>query len=171
MKMNYEAVEAQSNKLSGILTTLPGCVIAGGYLRDLLLDKPTRDIDIMIDRLPTSEELDALDVLLGCKLFEHVIDIDENYVPEGGRTSDINVVFETDDESVNVIVVDNVQTHISEFPDNISKVYYDRHFGLMRLSDFIYGHANKVIKYRTTAAMARVSKLTAKFPDYRLEFV
>lgn len=167
--MNYAAIATQEPKLNAILAAVPGAIIAGGYLRDLLLDKPTRDIDIFMERMPSLYEINALNALLGCTLFERVIDIDENYTPEGGRTSDIRVVYQTDDERVNVIVVDNVQTHILEFPDNISKVFYGPD-GLGAHAEFTHGHEQMVIRYRVSAAAARLVKLQAKFPDYGLEY-
>lgn len=172
--MNYTLDPAVTDKLDAILRTLPGAVIAGGYIRDLLLGLPARDIDIMVEADPTEGELRQLERLLGVYFAELDFKEKEEYqANEEGftRTSDIKKVYKDDEHNVaDIIVVSSIRTHIREFPDNISKCWYSVD-GVTVMSEFIYGHANKIIKYRNGAPEPRLLKLMSKFPDYTVQRV
>lgn len=184
MTLNYVAFALRRPRLDAILAILPGAYIAGGYVRDLLLNVDPRDIDILMDAPgPTPEELDNLGRLLGVSFHLHVFPDEisaEEYQREGGRTSDIVQVWKTDDATVDIIVVDDVGVHIREFPDSISQCWYgpiegqagyacggvERENALACTPAFLAAHEHKFITYRGTAGTARLEKLKAKFPDY-----
>ena len=160
-------------ELNAILAILPGAVIAGGFIRDSLLKKPTRDLDILTEITPTNQQIQALEEHLKTDLYEFSLQEAKEYIAEEGnsftRTSDIVKLWKDEGNNVvDLIVVQNVKQHIREFPDNLSRVWYDKD-GLHMMSDFIYGHANKVLRYRKGAPEARLEKLKTKFPDYRVE--
>ncbi len=180
--MNTEAVEAKRPFFDAIIKIIPDAAIAGGYLRDLLMDIPTRDIDIFTSAIPTSGQITELQKILSTHFAPHVFLREfrqeelEQYTKEEdlARTSDIQRVFKDEDQSlVDLIVVDNVSTHIREFPDSISKVWYSTVNGtptLSRNNAFVYSHAHKVICYRQEGSWPRLSKLMRKYPDYAVTF-
>jgi len=169
--LNFEALNAAHSKLQGIIDILPEAAIVGGYIRDILLDKPHRDIDIMTEVVPTNEQTRALEKHLGVYLYAFNPEQVENYIMESNfvRTSDILQLWKDEDNNlVDVIVVQNLKQHIKDFPDNLSRVWYDKD-GVGMMSEFVYGHANKLLRYRTGAPPARLEKLKTKFPDYTVK--
>lgn len=174
MKITHDAFTPERKALlDSIITAMPGAVIAGGYIRDLLLGLQPRDMDILIERDPSPAELRTVEGILGVTLQlqpSPVGDDDAEYVREGGRTSDITAVYKDEFHCmVDILVVTGVLVHISEFPDDTSKAWYDT-AGTHTMEAFRTGHENEVIRYRDSAPVARLEKLQAKFPSYRLEF-
>lgn len=173
MKFDTAAVEALRPGMDAVLSILPGAVIAGGYLRDTLIGKPTRDMDVFTETEPTEAQLVALEALLTSEdtFYEaDLIEENEEYdVPEADtRESRIVKLFKAD--GMDVIVTNNLAAHLREFPDNISKVSYAD--GVLTMTDeFVNGHTQKRIVYREAAGEMRLLKLIAKFPDYSVNHV
>lgn len=138
--------------------------IAGGAVRDAILGKPIRDIDMFVEDAP---DLDVLGSIFGVKFskFEHEFDYNE----DEDRKSQIVAVWHGEGEGnvygVDIIQVDDIEQRIDEFPDNISQVYIDAR-GLTLMPEFINGHMHKRMTYRDSAGTDRLLKLIDKFPDY-----
>jgi hypothetical protein len=182
MTLNIENVRSREGLLYGIATLLPGAVIAGGYLRDLLTDREPTDMDIFVQYEPNEDQLRALDGYLGLERSEAFFETfrrsnegDNGY--EGSseeddeRTQRMSVLFEAQkgEFSYDIIVVPDVGLYVEEFPDNISRVTFSSN-GLRMYEDFEQGHTEKVIYYRISAEAARAVKLRQKYPDYRFTY-
>jgi hypothetical protein len=174
--MNIAALQQHYPLFDKIIAIFPGAAIAGGFLRDTLMGKPVSDLDIFWTGFPSHKQLADLGALCNT-----VVDsepnwqrLKEEYNDGDDRESCMDYLFEG--QGVDLICVPDVRAHIHDFPDNISKVWYASNtLGdsncLWRDASFIYGHANKVIRCRSTAPEARIEKLKAKYPDYSVAFV
>lgn len=181
-QFNFAAVKRFNNLFSAILAVLPTARIGGGFIRDLLLNKQTKDIDIFTDRDVLPSELAALERILqlapggledtdlteartdGELVAEYVGDYDN-------RLSKIRKLYKGN--GVDLLIVTNVETHFNEFPDAASRVWVQRDsqdgeptlgFG----DGFAESHEQKIIEYRYEGHDDRVARLRAKFPDYTL---
>lgn len=176
MNFNTLAVDRQRAILDRIIEILPGAVVAGGFLRDLLVNKSTRDIDVFTERTPTTAQLAALQEALDTSDFYEAdpLEKSEEYlVPEADtRRSRIVALFKAD--GVDVIVTNDLEAHLREFPDNISKVSYraGTSGGVLEMTDeFVTGHTQRRIVYREAAGEMRLLKLIDKFSDYSVSHV
>lgn len=173
--MNTQALEKHYPLFNEIIRILPGAIIAGGFIRDTLMDRRVGDLDILWDgglfSALTPAQAKELSTLLNTEIgwepaYERMLEEYEG--EEEGRNSHMTALYEG--EEVDIIVVPDVKAHVHDFPDSISKVWYGSD-GLITMSDFVYSHANKEIKYRIGAPTARLDKLKMKYPDYMALYV
>lgn len=196
MNLNFKAVEGRMPMMNAILEQLPpGSMIAGGFIRDLLLNKPTRDIDIFVDFDP-ERDLDSARTILGAMFdgdFERFqIDdeeMTEEYGPMYGRQSQIidlyrlhgevdidgDTIVNPDEEnggqvegiSMDLIEVTNVETHFEEFPDPLSRVGYSLTRGIIYGTGFGEAVGSRYVPYKGLKEDSpRLAKLRAKFPEF-----
>jgi hypothetical protein len=169
-KFNIVALDRLAPWLKAIIQIFPDARIAGGFIRDTLLNISPRDVDVLVGSAST-EQLQDLGRLLAdnpALMQKHELLEDAGYLPDPTRASHIVELWQGG--GVDIIVADDVETHFQEFPDNISRVFFDKS-GLCFGEGFVEGHTEKRIVYRDAAGPPRLLKLIAKFPDYAVTHV
>lgn len=176
--LNMDALQAFYPRFDAVLSILPGAAIAGGFLRDTLMDRPVGDLDIFWSGYPSVAQLKDLGRVLNV-VFDTEPDfvrMCEDYNDGDERESEMENLFSASGPggSVDLICVPSVLDHVHDFPDNISKIWYsataELGMGLTATFDFVEGHADKRIMYRISAPLKRLEKLQAKYPDYQLTY-
>ena len=137
--------------------------IAGGAIRDMLFNKPIKDIDVFyVGELETSALKEQFDTVVEC---------DIKY--EG---SSFTVTHEVKHLLIPVwcqlIKIDgDVMKYINEFPTPIGRVAYSME-GLKNLTwDVLYAHKDKVIIFDRPTNLKYYNKLSTKYHDYKLSFM
>lgn len=197
MNLNFKAVEGRMPMMNAILEQLPpGSMIAGGYIRDLLLDKPTRDIDIFVEYTEDDATASAraiLGAMFDGEFEADGVDVDEEYGPMDGRRSRVHQLFRlpSKDEAdgyfvmetainpeheiggqvegigLDLIEVTSVETHFEEFPDSLSRVGYSLTRGIVYGTGFGEAVGSGYVPYKGLEDDShRLLKLRAKFPEF-----
>lgn len=156
-------------KLEGILTCvdLAGAsdsVIAGGAIRDMLLEKEIADIDVFIKGEVTEESLKPL--------FDTVEPCDNGMYEE----SLFNVMFKCSIAGIPVPiqiiqVKGSIEEHINAFPCSLSRVFYTREEGLGGITHSFLWQAQKgQLFFDKKVNMQYVDKMTKKFPEFKVTY-
>lgn len=145
-------------------------IIAGGAVRDSLLNKNVKDVDIFV----SSFEYDASDLrdYIHDQLVKwgYIVEVYENEVTrlydEGGGDT---LRFEVDGVSIEVVPVEDIEVTYNKFPDSISRAYVNASGTTITSQVFNESIIDKRIRFREDLSNSRVAKLRGKFPDY--EFI
>lgn len=137
-------------------------VIAGGAIRDILLARPTKDVDFITSYLMTIEDAETF----FAKSFRRVRISRAEYddgLSDGG--SSLRYVLASLDNTINVLVVSDVDDKIASFPDTISMVYFDG-MQIVTTPQFRKAVETKVVEYAPRTTAERLERLLTKFPDF-----
>lgn len=177
-ELNYQACEVLQEPLAllqryvdiNFPNELPDVIIAGGAVRDLLLDRPVKDIDFITTALLTPVQMSS--VFPDNGRFRYAIsDALAEYKETSGidGSSSLKYVLASEDNRINVLVVDSIEKKLKSFPDTISMVAFD---GVVKPHPlFTLAVQTKTITLAERVRDTRLDRLRAKFPDYDFEVV
>ncbi len=135
-------------------------VCAGGAIRDYLLDKPVKDIDIFY-RGTLHSGVSAL--------FKDVEDLFIKYEDSSFTlTHNVKALDTYKSVPIQLIRVDKgyVLEHVDAFPTPLSSVWYDALDGLVVPANFIKCVEEKKFKFKENTDVSYASKLKAKYPGF-----
>jgi len=139
--------------------------IAGGYLRDSLLGKPIKDIDLFVD-LSTRYAAQA------SKTLERLV-MQPWYVPSAGDydSSMFHTVGTIKDTRINLIIPKtSFEEHFETFDLGLCKIYYNVvEDKLVQHEDFIRDVDNKTLtrlKPINDLCLSHLARVESKYPDY-----
>lgn len=161
--------EEYLTKLEGILTCMDltgatDSVIAGGAIRDMLLEKEIADIDVFITGEVTEKSL---------KSFFDKVEVCDNGMYEENT---FNVMFKCSVVGIPVPiqiiqVKDSLAEHIKAFPCSLSRVFYTRKGGLGGIThSFLWQAQKEQLFFDRKVNMQYVEKMTKKFPEFQVMY-
>lgn len=139
----------------------PGIILAGGAVRDVYFDRLVKDWDFMtvnqddITRLSTVLENPLLHCLRGAGT-------KTDYEP----SSLLLDAYETEDKSINLLLVKSIMGRINEFPDSISQCWFDG-MDVCGTPAFCATALTEVVTYDPKIKPERLEKLKSKYPDFK----
>lgn len=143
---------------------LGNAIVAGGAVRDTLLGRPVKDIDVFHDLvLQNTNDLERVLPRTEAEEIEHRYDSKSVW-----NLPSLNIDF----IYVGSFVVDgDFSDYIHEhFRCNLSKVWYDA--GTLHFSpEFIRAVATQTLEFRTGTAQDYIDKICAKYPEFGVEIV
>lgn len=144
--------------------------VAGGCIRDTLLGKPVKDIDVFC-----SGELMLDDSSDLAKHFGIKWNTEEDFV-EGKDYEDSKItvmnkclLFEDIPYPVQIILCDNIMETVNKFPCGLSKAVLDDEGGLSLWPDFLQSEYFKIISYSVETPAKYKMKLQKKYPEFSHE--
>ncbi len=150
-------------------------VVAGGAIRDSLLGKPIKDIDVFYlgdlnidDESPEAKEL-------GIKWDTDDDEVDSfNYPGSNIEVTSVNLLFDNIPYPVQLIKVKGTSladlgATVAGFPCGLSKAILWEDGSLSLGSDFLQSEYFKVVSYSPEAPAKYKDKMVAKFPEYAHE--
>jgi len=150
----------------------PSAIIAGGALRDLVLGKPVKDVDIFINRYGILCHSTLLNIL---NEFDPYIEYTDTY----GRGGDIDCIikFTYEDYSFEIIIGSDVTCDPKQFDTSICQIWTGVTTNKLGYSPFLYSNEfldtvhTKHIKITNMARCSqdRIDRLKAKYPEYTIE--
>ena len=151
-------------KISFSLPEKAPIVIAGGAIRDMLLEKEIADIDVFIED----------DLISPNKLKIWFAEMEEC---EYGiyEDSSFNVKYKLKDKDIpvpiQIIQVSNVEEHINKFPTILSRVAFSKDKGLYNINPlFLSSALNKTVVFDFPVNYAYLNKMKNKFHDWEIIF-
>lgn len=152
--------QASDRKVPGL--DFPGSIIVGGgAVRDTLLGREVRDIDVFMD-----EQLADTNAL-------------EQVLPptDGNEKYDAKTVWCDKAAGIDFVCVDLDQvsvTDMQEYVDNyfrcnLSKVYFDGN-QLVLTQDFIEAVASQTLRFTPHTSHSYIDKIHAKYPEFKIDF-
>jgi Poly A polymerase head domain len=137
------------------------CCVAGGAIRDMLLNKPVSDIDVFYEGTVNTKTLQAY--------FEQVQETDIPNYPEG-----FNVTHKLKQVGIPVpiqlIQVNNIEEHIKTFPSPMMRMWFDME-GLHGLSPGVIADANSnVFFWDQKVDLPYFLKIKNKYSDWKHMF-
>jgi len=160
---------AYLNLLSAVLfrchlSSAKNAVIAGGAIRDMLLDKEIADIDVFFSGPINKFSLTAL--------FDKVEECGNGLYED----SSFNVLYKITDKilpvPIQIIQVEgDVKEHISKFPTPLSRVSYSEETAIQGLTkQFIQNAYYKTVVFDKPVNYQYLYKMKQKFPDWKITF-
>ena len=138
------------------------CSVAGGAIRDMLLQKPISDIDVFYEGTLVTEELK--------ESFKLVQSTNHNY-PDGFNITH-TVMFKDIPVPIQLIQVKNIEEHIATFPTPMSRVSYNHSKGLEGVDmDFVYQVNAQKFFWDHKVDMKYFDKIKAKYSDWEHIFL
>jgi len=138
------------------------CTIAGGAIRDMLLQKPVADIDVFYEGELDDKKLSTW--------FKTVKTTDTTY-PDGFNVT-YKVSWATIPVPIQLIQVKNIDKHIESFPSPLCRVQYDVKKGLKNIDmDFVDDVANKVFTWDSNPGVVYFDKIKSKYSDWKHTFL
>jgi len=139
--------------------------IAGGAIRDMLLEKEVADIDVFIDA-PEIKEHTLKAWFSEVEKCEHGLYEDSSFNVLYKITSDAFPV------PVQIIQVKgSVEDHIKKFPTVLSRVSFNRTDGLKGVTgSFLTCATNKFVHFDQPVNYQYLDKMKQKFPDWQVKF-
>lgn len=156
-------------KLEGILTCVGmagahDSAIAGGAIRDMLLEKEIADIDVFIRGEVAEKSL---------KCFFDKVEVCDNGMYE---ESAFNVMFKCSVAGIpvpiQIIQVKGIiEEHINAFPCSLSRVFYTREYGLGNITyQFLWQAQKEQLLFDRKVNMQYLEKMTKKFPEFKVVY-
>lgn len=152
-------------------------VVAGGCIRDTLLGKPVKDIDVFFTGTIELDDKSDLAKHYGIKWNtskEFVNNI--KYEDSDLEVADTNLLFEGIDYPVQLIAVKtnkgnmvDIKATIDKFPCGLSKVALDSNGNLSMWSDFLQNDFFKIVSYSPETPIKYKTKLQQKYPEFSHE--
>lgn len=171
----------QLAELQALLRTrVPSATIAGGAVRDTLLAREVKDIDVFVE-LDRSEEDWSDPTPMRARMVKltglfpgagFVTTSESSYI--SAEEEEVYATYEIrrDDElPINVIFVSNFIAALNEFPDTISQAYIADEGTAATSEDFEAALASLVIKTRLPLDDKRNVRLMSKFADFTWDVV
>ncbi len=147
---------------SGKLGTFNKCVIAGGAIRDMLLQKPVNDIDVFYEGELSDKSLN--------NFFKTVKSSETNY-PDGFNVTH-TISLENLPVPIQLIQVKDIKKHIETFPTPMSRVWYSHENGLGGVDmDFVQQAVTKQFLWDSKVDMPYFDKIKAKYSDWEHVFL
>lgn len=159
-----------------------GAVVAGGFPRDLIYQRPIKDVDVLVEVGNVQGMHDAIPAIalaLGVSQFDLRFKGGSGY-RDVQRRGDGSLVFGvlgadtcTFGYPVDVIFTDSIEQFIDGFPDDLSKVVFDGTAADPRpesLADFT---ARRITYHREEGdanQMSRIQRLQEKYPGFELVY-
>lgn len=165
MKLNQTLLSTYEIMLFRTLASgADDCIVAGGAIRDMLLDKPISDVDIFYEGSLNQNKLLEF-FTWGDNSAES---LQEDYESAGSLWSLTygNMKCKYSGMKVQFINVQNVYEHIDTFGCNISKVWYHDANGLMLTQEFMDGVMYKTLDFEGCTREKYAEKIIAKYPEY-----
>lgn len=136
--------------------------VAGGAVRDLLMGRDVKDIDILVeqDTPLSSDQRMQLQSFFDMEFKEYDSEDVENYDDEDRTEFPVAIYV---GKGVDIIVAVDIFAYIDDFPDDISKAAYDA-MGLLIHDEFVTAHETQTMHYRNSAGADRLQRLLAKYP-------
>ena len=134
-------------------------VLAGGAVRDTIFNVEVKDLDFVTQSASVTPN--------DCKLVWpdqefHYIGNDEIEAYDNGDGIIIRVI-ESLDKTINVIKVEDIHEYIMQFPDSISRVWYNGDF-VDYGYDWLQTIQDGTVEYRSDMKPERLEKLKTKYP-------
>ena len=151
--------------LDRIQRVQPSAIIAGGALRDIILRRPVKDVDIFINASTGVYPAQILD------LFPRE-DIEVKYEDEYGIGSDIKFIISLGKNyDYDIIVGDDVTCDPNQFDTSICQVHTSDCVHIIPTQAFLETLITKQVVVTNFARYSseRMNRLINKFPDYRIE--
>ena len=138
-------------------------VVTGGAIRDMLFEKPIKDIDIFYE----GPDLDK-DILKECFSLNDLLDEDTGYGEEFIVTHPKLHYYDKDEIPIPIqlIKVENVLHTIEDFPFAFCKNHLDSS-GLFITKQSMEVHHNKYMYHPTTVDEKYLNRMKLKYQDYK----
>ena len=138
------------------------CAVAGGAIRDMLLQKPVSDIDVFYEGDLSYSRIK--------EVFKNVKESDTTY-PDGFNVTH-QVFHEKIPVPIQLIQVKNIEEHIQTFPCEFSRVGYDMDKGLFGISsDLVYSVEKKEFMWDSKVDCYYFDKIKEKYSDWKHVFL
>ena len=158
MNFDIETVE-KYQEILGKLEQFVEPVVAGGAIRDMLLDKPVKDIDIFYKgTLPDSvvKQLFTVETKYNDNYEEDTFKVRYTKVFYNDVTLPIQLI-ETKEDPRSII--------IDDFGVNLSKVWLTR-AGLVIPNEFLLDASLKILTFKPNCKQSYVERIIDKYPEY-----
>jgi hypothetical protein len=138
------------------------CTVAGGAIRDMLLQKPVSDIDVFY-------EGEFKESLLNIH-FKQIKPTNQSY-PDGFTVT--HTVWMMDiPVPIQLIQVKDIEKHIATFPTPMSRVQYSHANGLSNIDlDFTHNVCEKEFVWDSKVDMPYYDKIKEKYSDWKHVFL
>lgn len=169
MNVDLDILTIYHNILTNVKQAGADCaIVAGGAVRDMLLDKTISDIDVFYENSISIEE-QCLDWDILKLLFKNnpsvCLSIFEDYDNPEWTVTHGNLLHKHSGFKVQLIKVDNVYEHVNTFGCNLSKVIYSAENGLIMSEEFLDSVRFGVLEF-TEVKETYKNKIMAKYPEY-----
>lgn len=156
--------------LNLLISVIPQTVgiIAGGAVRDSILKRDIKDVDIFLSSFQySSEDLGQLvhDQLVKLDYAVRRVDHEGNLAYDGD--ANYTLQFEVDGVQIEVVPVEDIQESFNGFPDSISRAYVNPAGTVVTSKEFNESVIHSYVLFRENLAEARVQRLEKKFPEFR----
>lgn len=165
---HLEMLDEILQKLSLCGVSIMNMEIAGGAVRDMLLDRPIKDIDVFFEG-KFDEELIKKHFTVG---EESILDpdvyttLDDDSGEQTWRVDFKRLSYEGCSYPIQLIKTKDLDSHIDKtFGCNLSKVAYGTG-GLFLSNAFLADAYLKVLTFNPTASTMYKERIVAKYPDY-----
>jgi len=158
MNFDIETVE-KYQEILGKLEQFVEPVVAGGAIRDMLLDKPVKDIDIFYKgKLPDSvvKQLFTVEAKYDKAYDNSEFQVFYSKVFYNNVTLPIQLI-ETKEDPRSII--------IDDFGVNLSKVWLTR-AGLVIPNEFLLDASLKILTFKPNCKQSYVERIIDKYPEY-----
>jgi len=147
---------------SGVSLLSVECCIAGGAIRDMLLQKPISDIDVFY----TGELKEGL-----LKNTFKTVEVKPNSYPDGFNVTH-TVGLAALPVPIQLIQVESIEKHIGAFPSPLLRVQYNFTKGLEGIdADFISDANAKIFCWDHKADLPYFLKIKSKYSDWKHTFL
>jgi hypothetical protein len=147
---------------SSVSATYCKATVAGGAIRDMLLQKPISDIDVFYEGELNDKQLSAY--------FKQSKATNQSY-PDG-YTVTHNVTLDGLPVPIQLIQVKDIKKHIETFPTQMSRVWYSHADGLGGVDlDFVYSVKKNEFLWDSKVDMPYYDKIKEKYSDWKHLFL
>ncbi len=147
---------------SGVGSMFCKTVIAGGAIRDMLLQKPINDIDVFYEGTLMEKSLSTY--------FKQVKGTNQSY-PDGFTVTH-TVSHASLPVPIQLIQVKDIDKHIETFPTQMSRVWYAHEDGLHGVDlDFVFNVTQNEFVWDKKVDMPYYNKIKEKYSDWKHVFL
>jgi hypothetical protein len=154
-------LETYAATLKELRTYVPDLLLTGGAVRDVYFERTVKDLDFMT--------LDTHAARILAEFYDEpitpCIKVEAKY--ESTRETLIGA-YENSKKTINVLLVNNINSHIALFPDSISQVWTDGE-NVFASKAFNDNAATRRVAYTERMSHERLFRIRDKYPDF--EFV
>jgi hypothetical protein len=147
---------------SGGMSKFIKCAVAGGAIRDMLLQKPVSDIDVFYEGDLNEKSLSSY--------FHQIKGTSQTY-PDGFSVTHTVMMIDLP-VPIQLIQVKNIEKHIATFPTQMSRVWYAHEDGLHGVDlDFVYNVTQNEFVWDSKVDMPYYDKIKEKYSDWKHVFL
>jgi hypothetical protein len=147
---------------SGGMGNMVKCTVAGGAIRDMLLQKPVSDIDVFYEGELKESSLTSY--------FKQVKETQHSY-PDGFIVTH-TVTMAGLPVPIQLIQVKDIEKHIDTFPTPMSRVQFSHQKGLEGIDlDFIHNVVENEFVWDSKVDMPYFDKIKEKYSDWKHVFL